>query len=128
MSCIKNTSYRKLTKYGVFSSIIFFSLFIFCNFSNAYFSIPGNIIEIDESGTIGGYHPAFDTRPTRPVVPGDYITPWGFSPNLENRLFLATAGWFGPGGINYLYGGYGGGLYGGYYGNSSYGGYGGRLW
>jgi len=129
---LKYMSYRKLAKYGVFSSIIFFILFIFYNFGNAlqildqyispfgqpvivtdwdpsfmppyYGPTPGGTIDVNQYGQItGGYSPVWDM--TRGPVPGDYITPWGSYPNWENRWLLGAAGMYGPGSIN-LYGGY----------------------
>ena len=102
MFCIKNMTYKKLAKYGIFSSIIFFSLFIFYNFGNcqAYYApydpscmppypgpTPGGTIVVNQYGKItGGYSPEFDM--TRGAVPGDFFTPWGSYPNWENRWLL----------------------------------------
>ncbi len=94
-------SYRKIAKCGIFSSIIFFGLFIFYNFGNAlqifdqyispsgqpvivtdwdpsfmppyYGPTPGGVIDVNQYGQItGGYSPEWDM--TRGAAPGDFIT------------------------------------------------------
>lgn len=51
---LKNMSYKKLAKYGVFSSIILLSLFIFYNFGNALqildqYILPFGLVKINRS-------------------------------------------------------------------------------
>jgi hypothetical protein len=121
--------YRKITKYLMFLSIIFFVLCIFCNFGNAQFP-PRNYILPGQPGSTMLVSPGVSLI----VNPNGSIGPNPFFYEYWSNIPFGSiyGGMYGLSGLG-LYGGFGGlygmGLYGGIYGyGSGYGLYGPTSW